>query len=172
MYEVGTVNFRVTDEDDKEYFGIAGITLPNMANKVITMNGAGIGGDVDVPIQGHYDAMEITLNFRTYGPSIARLREPRWHHIRAMIAQHDEDRVNGDVVVTPTKFLFTCKPKNRGGGNIAPASEQGASISFSVRRWASYYNGKLLEEVDQLNYKDIINGIDFNADVRRALGTA
>jgi P2 family phage contractile tail tube protein len=169
MYDIGTVDYAVYEDGD-EFLGIASVTLPDKNSKVATINGAGIGGDVEIPMVGHYDAMTLSLTFRTYTARTARLRERRRHQIELRIAQQDEDPVSGTIPITDVKHVFICVPKSASGGEIAPAAPGNISVVFSVRYWATYIKGKKVDEIDQLNRVDIINGIDYNADVRKALG--
>ena len=169
MFEVGTIDFAVYEDSD-EFVGMASVTLPDKNQKVVSMNGAGIGGDVEVPVNGHYDAMTLTMAFRNYSPRIARLREHRRHTIELRIAQQNEDRIAGQVVTDAVKHVFVVIPKSASGGTVAPASPGDMTVAFSVRYWATYVNGQKVDEIDQLNRIDIVNGIDYNAPVRRALG--
>ena len=169
IIDIGTIDFAVY-EDSTEFIGIANTVLPDKNQKVITLNGAGIGGDIEVPINGHYDAMTMTLKFQSYTPRMASLREHRIHILEVRVAQQSEDRVAGQVVTEGVKHVFKAIPKSASGGTVAPASPSDTTISFSVRYWATFFNGKLLEEFDPLNRKDIINGIDYDEPVRRALG--
>ena len=171
MFEVGTIDFAIY-EDVEEFVGMASLKLPDKNQKVITMSGAGIGGDVEVPVNGHYDAMNLDMVFRNYSPRVARLREHRRHTIECRVAQQVEDRLNGQVVIEAVKHVFVLIPKSASGGNIAPASSSDTTISFSVRYWATYVDGVLMDEIDQLNRIDVINGIDYDAPVRKALGKA
>ena len=63
-FDESVINFAVY-EDGVEYVGMAGVTLPNLSAIVQTLSGAGIAGNVEVPVLGHYDVMSLTLNFRT-----------------------------------------------------------------------------------------------------------
>ena len=171
MFEVGTIDFAVYDTAfDEEFVGMASVTLPDKNQKVIPINGAGIGGDVEVPINGHYDAMTLVLEFHNYSPRVARLREHRRQTIELRIAQQNEDRIAGQVVTDAVKHVFVGIPKSASGGTVAPASPGNMNVAMSVRYWGTFVNGKLLDEIDQLNRIDIINGIDYNAPVRKALG--
>jgi len=169
MFDVGTIDFAVY-EDSTEFVGMASAKLPNKNQKVVTLNGAGIGGDVEVPVPGQYDALLLELSFRAYTPRVASLREPRVHIIELRVAQQNEDRVAGQVVQEGVKHVFKVIPKGVTGGTIAPASASDTTISFSVRYWGTYFNGKLIEELDPLNHIDVINGVDYAASVRAALG--
>ena len=169
MFEVGTIDFAVYEDND-EFVGMASVKLPDKNQKVVTMNGAGIGGDVEVPVNGHYDAMTLEMNFRNYSPRVARLREHRRHNLELRVAQQNEDRVAGQVVTDAVKHVFVAIPKSASGGTVAPATPGDMAIVFSVRYWATFVNGQKLDEIDQLNRVDIINGIDYDAPVRKALG--
>jgi len=169
MYEVGTIDFAVYEDAD-EFLGMADVTLPEKNQKTITMNGAGIGGDVEVPVNGHYDAMTLEMTFRTYTARHARLREHRRHQIELRVAQQNEDRVGGQLVTDAVKHVFVVVPKSASGGKVAPAASSDGKIAFSVRYWATYINGTKVDEIDQLNRVDVINGIDYDEPVRRALG--
>ena len=169
MYEVGTIDFAVYEDSD-EFVGMASVTLPDKNQKVITVNGAGVGGDVEVPINGHYDAMVLTMAFKNYSPRVARLREHRRHNIELRVAQQNEDPVSGQLVTDAVKHVMVIVPKSASGGTVAPAAPGDMNIVSSVRYWATFVNGVKLDEIDQFNRVDIVNGIDYNAPVRRALG--
>jgi len=169
MYDVGTIDFAVYEDSD-EFVGMASVTLPDKNQKVITINGAGVGGDVEVPVSGHYDAMTITFAFTNYSPRVARLREHRRHNIELRVAQQNEDPVAGQLVTDAVKHVLVVVPKSASGGTVAPASPGDMTIVASVRYWATYVNGKKLDEIDPLNRVDIVNGVDYNAPVRAALG--
>lgn len=169
MFEVGTIDFAVY-EDAEEFVGMASVKLPDKNQKTITINGAGIGGDVEVPVNGHYDAMTLEMEFHNYSARVARLREHRRHNIELRVAQQNEDRVKGQIVQEAVKHVFAVIPKSASGGNVAPATASNTKVAFSVRYWAIYVDGQLVDEIDQLNRVDIINGIDYDAPVRKALG--
>jgi len=169
MYDVGTIDFAVYEDSD-EFLGIANATMPDKNSKVVSMSGAGIGGDVEVPVPGHYDAMSLTLNFRTYTERAAKLREHRRHNIELRAAQQNEDPVTGVLNVSSVKHVLVVVPKSASGGTLAPAASAEVGIGFSVRYWATFINGIKVDEIDQLNRIDIINGIDYNEPVRKALG--
>ena len=169
MFEVGTIDFAVYEDAD-EFVGMASVKLPDKIQKVITMNGAGIGGDVEVPVNGHYDAMTLEMTFRNYSPRVARLREHRRHNIELRVAQQNEDRIAGQVVTDAVKHVFVGIPKSATGGTVAPATAGDMTVAYSVRYWATFVNGTKVDELDQLNRIDIVNGIDYDAPVRKALG--
>ena len=155
------INFKVY-EDSVEYVGMAQATLPDLTALTQSISGAGIAGNVEAVILGHFDAMTLGLNFRTVTAQSVKLSEPRRHTIDLRVAQQDED--------VAVKHIFVVIPKSDKGGTVAPASPSNGSGEYAVRYWATYIDGKKVREIDPLNFKCEINGVDYLAPVRTALG--
>ena len=168
-FDESVINFAVY-EDGVEYVGMATATLPNLSAIVQTLSGAGIAGNVEVPVLGHYDVMSLTLNFRTTTEQSVRLSEPRRHNIDLRAAQQIEDTVAGKVKVQSVKHILVVVPKTDTGGSIAPASPTNGSGEYSVRYWATYIDGSKVREIDPLNFICEVNGVDYLDDVRKAIG--
>ena len=115
------INFKVY-EDSVEYVGMAQATLPDLTALTQSISGAGIAGNVESVILGHFDAMTLGLNFRTVTDQSVKLSEPRRHTIDLRVAQQDEDVVAGKVVVRAVKHILVVIPKSDKGGSVAPAA--------------------------------------------------
>lgn len=168
-FDQSVINFAVY-EDGVEFAGMAKATLPDLNSLTQSMAGAGIAGNVETVILGHFDAMTLGLNFRTTTAHAIKLSEPRRHTIDLRVAQQVEDTVSGAVTVQSVKHIFVVVPKKDAGGSIAPAAPTDGSGEYSVRYWATYIDGKKVREIDPLNFICIINGVDYLADVKRVLG--
>ena len=168
-FDESVINFAVY-EDSVEYVGMAGVTLPNLAAIVQTLSGAGIAGNVEVPVLGHYDVMSLPLNSRPTPEHSVRLPEPRRHNIDLRMAQQIEDTVAGEVKVQSIKHVLVVVPKTDTGGTVAPAAPTNGSGEYSVRYWATYIDGAKAREIDPLNFICEVNGVDYLADVRKAIG--
>lgn len=163
------INFAVY-EDSVEYVGMAKASLPDLTALTQNISGAGIAGNVEAVILGHFDAMTLGLDFRTTTEQAIKLSEPRRHTIDLRVAQQVEDTVAGAVKVQSVKHLLVVIPKRDVGGSIAPASPTDASGEYSVRYWATYIDGVKKREIDPLNFISFVNGVDYLADVKRVLG--
>lgn len=163
------INFDIF-EGSNEYYGFAEATLPSVVNKLITASGAGIAGDVEVPVIGHIDPMSMTLNFRTFMPECARLAEQRPHTLELRAAQQSRDSATGAVTVSAVKHIAIVIPKSLNPGTLRPASAADASGEYSVTYFASYIDGVKVLEVDPLNFIYNVNGTDYLSEVRTALG--
>ncbi len=164
-----TINFAVY-EDSTEFLGMSKVTLPDVTYLTQSINGAGIAGNIEAVILGHFDAMTLGLAFRNTTKQVIRLSEPRRHNIDLRVAQQDEDTVKGQVVVRKVKHVFVVIPKSTKGGTVAPASPTDGSGEYAVRYWATYIDGKKVQEIDPMNFICYINGVDCLEPVRKALG--
>ena len=163
------INFSVY-EDGNEFYGMAEVTLPEISSITQEIKGAGISGTLEAAIIGHLEAMSLTLNFRTVQQSAISLMEPRNHTITLMVAQQESDTVKGTKAVRGLKHVVIVAPKKLAPGKVAPASTAEASGEYSISYFATYIEGKKVLEIDILNFIYFVNGVDYLADVRKALG--
>ncbi|GHU51354.1 hypothetical protein FACS1894127_7640 [Clostridia bacterium] len=163
------INYRVF-EDGSELLGTAEVTLPEISNMTQEIQGAGIAGTTTSSIIGHISAMMLTLNFRTVEPSAVSLYEPRRHNIELRVAQQSRNSATGTLEVSAVKYVLVVTPTKLSPGKAAPASPADASGEYAVDYYACFMNGNQMFEVDQLNFIFKVNGKDYLADVRAALG--
>ena len=57
-------------------------------------------------------------------------------------------------------------------GKLAPAASAEASGEYAATYFATYIDGKKVLEIDIINFIYYVNGTDYLADVRKALGKA
>ena len=124
------INFKVY-EDSVEYVGMAQATLPDLTALTQSISGAGIAGNVESVILGHFDAMTLGLNFRTVTDQSVKLSEPRRHTIDLRVAQQDEDVVAGKVVVRAVKHILVVIPKSDACVALCGVCLYGAALSKS-----------------------------------------
>ena len=157
-------------EDATEYYGMSEVTLPEISNLTEESSGAGMGGKVEAVILGAIEAMTTTLNFRTVTKNAIKLHEPREHKIDLRVAQQNKNTTKGVTEVGRVKHLLTLTPKKLNPGKVATASAAEVSGEYATTYFATYIDGKKMLEIDPLNYIYFVNGKDWLADVRKALG--
>lgn len=157
-------------EDATEYYGMSEVTLPEISNLTEEISGAGMGGKVEAVILGAIEAMTTTLNFRTVTKNAIKLHEPREHKIDLRVAQQNKNTTKGVTEVGRVKHLLTLMPKKLNPGKVATASAAEVSGEYATTYFATYIDGKKMLEIDPLNYIYFVNGKDWLADVRKALG--
>lgn len=164
-----TINYRVF-EDGRELLGTASADLPNLNYIIQTITGAGIAGNIDYPVIGQLEAMELGLHFRTTTKAASKLAAPKRHTIELRSAQQTDDPVAGKLGVDSVKHTLVIIPKTLTGGSVAPAAPVDASGTYSVLYWKETINGEVMKEIDPANFKCVIDGVDYLETVRNALG--
>lgn len=166
----GTIDFRVY-ENGTAYLGLARITIPTMSSKQLTVNGAGIPGDVIFPVPGHRDSMKTTIVFLDNPSSAYTLAEMRTHNLDLRIAKENFDNTSSQIDVEAYKAVMQVLPLSVTPGDVAPASQQGKSNEYSCISFKEFINERLVTDYEPLNYRDVdSSGRDNLADVRSALG--
>lgn len=168
--DAGVINFAVY-ENGSEYLGIAKCTMPDSSNKVFTVNGAGIPGDIDVPVVGHKDAMKLNMSFVDNPASAYKLSEERVHLIDLRVAHEEVDATKGGIKINKVKHILEVMPLSTTGGDLAPATPQGVATDFSVFSIKTYINDKLVRHFDPLRIINIdASGNNLFDDIAKALG--
>jgi P2 family phage contractile tail tube protein len=163
------VNFAVY-EDGIELLGFADVKFPDINFLTNTISGAGIAGRIESVAAGMVDAMTTTMNFNTVTDASISLTEPRAHKLDLRVAQQRRNNGSGQLGVESFKHVLIATPKKLTIGKAAPASTGDVSGDYSTSYYAMYKAGKKLIEIDPVNFICIVNGVDYLADVRSALG--
>ena len=108
-----TINFAIY-EDSTEFLGMSKVTLPDLTSLTQSISGAGIAGNIEAVLLGHFESMTLGLSFRNTTKQVVRLAEPRRHNIDLRVAQQDEDTVKGTVATRSVKHVMVVIPKHQG----------------------------------------------------------
>lgn len=163
------INYAVY-EDGTEHLGMAEVTLPEISNITNEVKGAGLNGTYESVVIGHLEAMTLSLNFRTFTKTAVKLLTPGLHQIDLRAAQQSTDSASRKKIITKVKHVMKIESKKLAPGKVTPASPADASGEYPVSYWAAYIDGKKVLEIDILNFIYFVDGTDYLADVRKALG--
>ena len=163
------VNFEVF-ENATNFVGLANVDLPNIQNLLQSINGAGISGNVNGVAIGNTEAMTATFHFRSGTGSVLDLMKPVKHTIDMRAAEQSWDTVGTGRDIAADKYVMVIVPTNYQPGNVAPSAPPDVGMEVSVHYYAGFKDGKKLWEIDPYNYIYEIDGVDYMADVRRAVG--
>lgn len=152
------------------YLGTADITLPTLEMVSDTIQGAGIAGEIDSPTIGQYSSMTVTLNWRTITQEAVQLYAPTTHAIDFRGAQQILDTSTGIRKNQQVKVSVRAMPKSGDLGKFSPSSTTDSTNEMEVIYLKVEIEGKVMIEIDKLNYKSVFNGVDYLADIREKLG--
>lgn len=163
------INFRVYNEGN-DLLGVADVDLPSIESMTDTVKGAGIAGEVDSPTLGHYGSMTCTIKWRTTSKDVIQLAKPKAHQIELRGAVQVYDSGAGTYETLAQKFVLKAVPKNVSLGKLDVGTTQDTSSEFEVNYIKIFLGGKEVFELDKYNYICKIDGEDFLAGTRKALG--
>jgi hypothetical protein len=164
------VNFEVYAAGTTQFLGKATVDLPNFQAMTETLSGAGIAGEIESVVLGHFASMIAKFAFRTVTREQLLMLAPvfRAFDIRGSIQEQDSMR----GAVTTQALVLDCRGqvKNLVMGRMEPGKVMGSEFDLEIHRVAIKLAGEPLIELDKLNYRFVVGGFDYLASVRRDLG--
>lgn len=163
------VNYNVYDETNK-LVGIAGeVTLPNFEAMTETISGAGIAGEYESAIPGHFASQTIEIPFRIILDQSFSLMKNSGRPIVLRAAQQSYDVAAGRTSNRPLKITIKYQSKGLNLGTLAVGGMTETTNTLEVLYIKIEENGKTLLEYDKLNFVFIVDGTDLLADIRRMI---
>ncbi len=150
--------------------GAADITLPDIEYMSDTMKGAGINGEVDMPTKGMVGKLGIKIEWRTINSDITDLSAPKAHDLEFRGAQQSYESGMGELRTESVRVFVRAVPKKTNLGKFSQSNTTGSSNEMECVYFKMDIDGITKIEIDKFARVCNINGFDFYADVREALG--
>lgn len=163
------INFAVY-LDDGELLGIVDATLPSFTPLKETAKGAGILGEYEVGVPGHYSAMKLGFTWRHATASAIKLCAPEGRSLTLKAAAQSIDSSNYTPIVVPISIFIRQFSSDMSLGNFDPATAMGTTTEVECAYFKLDYDGTTVFELDKLNFKCVVDGVDKVAEVRAAMG--
>jgi P2 family phage contractile tail tube protein len=163
------ISYRVY-RDGVDLVGTADVQLPELEAMTETIKGAGIAGEVDSPVLGHYGSMTLVLNWRTLVAPIAWLSRQEVHALDLRGVSQVMDAASGTYQKVPIKVAVRGTPKKTTLGKLDVGAPTESSNEIEVFYIKVSLDGADVIEIDKYNYIAKIDGVDVLAEVRKALG--
>lgn len=163
------INFRVYNEGN-DCLGIATVDLPELSAMSDTVSGAGIAGEVESPVLGHFSSMTTTFTWRTIEQAAMVLSQQRAHAVEVRGSQQNYDAATGEYNSVPVRVAMRIVPKTNTLGTFEPGATTDTEQEFEVLFIAVEVNHVPLVTIDKYNFIAITGGVDALATVRADLG--
>lgn len=163
------VNFNVYNGNDV-MLGVAEVELPALEAMTDTISGSGIMGEYESPVLGHFGSMTATFSFRTLTDAGKILLSQKSHELTIRGAQQTQNRATGSIDTQSVRIAMRAMPKNLELGTFAVGSTTDTSMEMEVTYIKIDVAGVTIVEIDKLNMKFEVNGVDLMRGVRDALG--
>lgn len=156
--------------EGNRYVGLVTIDLPEFSNILTDINGAGIAGDFSMPSPGMLEDMEITLHWHTPQSDVTFLLGHQAHELTLMGSQNVYDSGTGKFRAQPIKIMLRGVPHKLTLGKFERASETDTENSLGIDYIKISIDGSEVIEYDKFNFVFRVNGQDFMAGTRTAIG--
>ena len=163
------ISFAAFDEAE-ELLGIVDSTLPNLTPLKETTKGAGVLGEYETGVPGHYGAMKLQITWRQATKEASKLAHPDGMTLTLRAATQGID--SGTYKLTRIPIVVVVRPfaSDLQLGKFDPATAMGTTTEVECLYFKYTYNDELIHEIDKLNNKCIVNGVDVMEEINRILG--
>ena len=150
--------------------GITGeVELPELEFMSDTISGAGIGGEVDIPVPGIVSAMEMEVPFTSLtGNMLDIFKKDDVSEVTLRGSEQSEDTSSMKLYKIPVKISMRGLVKKIKTGKTAPGASMESSITLALQYIKIDVDGTTQLEFDPLNMV-CINGEDIMEEVRRQI---
>lgn len=163
------INFEVYDSLRMNLLGIAEVELPEFSAMTDEVAGAGIAGKIDLPSLGQFDSMTVKLNWRQTTAQALGLLAPVEHSLGIYAANQVHNPALGSVVPEQLRIELRGMTKTQGLGKLSGA-KMDASTELEVLAISIFIDNVPVIVFDKLNFIYAVNGVDYLAAVRVAMG--
>lgn len=164
-------NFRCY-RNGTDLLGVATVTLPQFQAMTDTVSGAGIAGEVETPVLGHYSSITTTVAFRTITADVTSLAAQMAHPLDFRGSQQVYDASSGKFVTQAVKLSIRGVPKNVNLGNFEVGATTGTEVEMECTYIKLSVGGKTMVEIDKYNSIARFGDEDALESVRKDLGLA
>lgn len=163
------INFNVYG-DDNTLYGVATVELPTLTAMTDTIKGAGIAGEVESPVLGHFASMTTKITWRTIEAAALTLSRQEAHAVEVRGSQQVHDAANGKYSTVAVRASMRIVPKTVTLGTFEPGATTGTEQEFEVLYIKLYVGGKEVCEIDKYNFISKFGDTNALDSVRSDLG--
>jgi phage tail tube protein FII len=161
-------------KDGRRLIGLADVTLANLQNMTDALKGSGIFGEIDMPIQAHFQALTVTLNWLTITDDAVFATIQDGAQLDAWAAVQSHDSSTGQIIHSGWRFIMTTAPKSFNLGKLEVGTKGEAVSEYELIGIRALHDDKVMFELNKENavcrWSDGINLIDSGQRIRQLIG--
>ncbi len=154
---------------DGDYLDIADATVPDDEYLTADGGGAGVSGNVTIPLLGITEDMTTTVNLHNVTDAEAELMTGT-KDLELRGSEQTFNPVTGELEEIAVRHVMRTLPKKLTGGSYKRGEANGASFEGSVIYYKKEVDGKVIKEIDKFAHKHVVNGVDLLAKTRANVG--
>lgn len=163
------INYEVYVEGNR-YLGTASVDLPEINYMTNEIKGAGVAGQIDVPVLSHIENLEITLHWRSIFERPTELLGQNAIMMSLRGAMQKYDAATGVLKPLPVRIDCRCLSAGLTLGKLEPAEQTDTESKFNLDYIKITIDGTKEFEHDKFNYIHEVGGYDYLSATRAALG--
>ncbi len=143
--------------------GVVDIELPNIQFMTDTLSGAGISGEVEVPLPGLVQAMSMKIKKRAVNKQFTTLLAPRVHNLafRGIVAMADPGHPTLKMKNRNIRIVANVMPKGKNLGKGEIGKSMDSESEFSVLSIRVFVDEIPVTHIDPFNSKFMVDGIEY-----------
>lgn len=145
------------------------VTYPDLEWLSETLKGAGINGEIDLPSYGQLGSLVVEVSHNGLNTENIKLFRMEKQELEHRWATQVLNAATGETEIIGKKAIFHGVPKKMGMGVIEPNKAEEPSSAFELLYIKYMIGNKVAFEIDKLNDKVIIDGVDYSAKVWNVL---
>ena len=161
-------HFNVYNDSAKKLIGISGeLELPEMEAITDTLEGSGVLGEIEDPVTGQFSSMKMKIPFAVLYEdmfSIMNTTKPPQLTLRASMQCMDPS--TGETGYYPVKNVVRGKASTSNMGKVVKGKKMEPEVELEILYIKIQINNKTVLELDKLNFKYVLNGVDMLAKIR------
>ncbi len=157
-------------QDGTNFLGTTTIELPEFTFLSDTLKAAGIMGEIETAVIGQLSSMAITLNWNAIDPAALRLMKLTPISLDLRSGQQLFDATSGGQKIEKIRIAVRGTIKSSNPGTLEIGAGTGGNTVVEVHYIKYVINDKDVLEIDKLNMVYKVDGIDYLAELREALG--
>ena len=143
------------------------VTLPDFSSTTTTITGAGVAGSIEVPIIGFFDAQDFVIPFRTLvGDTFKVMKPNNIVNVTLRGSIQALDKKTGAIGMQGMRVSVRGYVKAFSPGSVKVADQMNSSVTLSLVYILIEVNNDIKIELDKLNSKFVVDGIDVMEEMR------
>jgi phage tail tube protein FII len=161
-------------KDGRRLIGLADITLPNFQNLNDTLKGSGIFGEIEMPVQAHFQAMSVAFNWLTITDDAVFATIQQGAQLDAWASMQQHDSSTNRIIHQGWRFVMRTAPKSFNLGKLEVGAKGEGSSEYELISIRVLRDDKALVELDKENgvcrWWDGFKLIDHGREIRQQIG--
>lgn len=148
--------------------GLTGeVELPAVTMVTDTLEGAGTGGNMDIPVIGLTENIDIQIPFMSLTKDLFSLANPgEAEDLTLRGAIQGTDPATGKISYTSIAISMRGTVKEIAPGTVKSGGKMESSVTMTLSYYKIALDGETVLEIDKLNNVFVVNGDDVLKEVR------